>query len=81
MIFQNEHTEDISVYLLNQIFESVSDLLAKMISKRVGPQPMELFVCVFLPVLMIKRLRIAVFLLIKLKTKNRIMHSNFWMSY
>ena len=32
--FQPEHAEDIgSVYLLNQIFESVSDLFAKEISK------------------------------------------------
>ena len=36
MVFQPEHAEDIScVYLLNQIFESVSDLLAKEISKEI----------------------------------------------
>ena len=68
MIFQPEHAEDISdVYVVNQICESVSDLLVKQIWKRIGPLPMAMFLCVFLPVLLIKRLRIAVFLLIKMK--------------
>ena len=36
MIFQPEHAEDISsVYLLNQTFESVSELFAKEMSKRI----------------------------------------------
>ena len=36
MIFQPEHAEDTgSVYLLNQIFESVSDLFTKEISKTI----------------------------------------------
>ena len=40
MIFRLQHAEDISsVYLLNQICESVSALLAKEISKRLGPLP------------------------------------------
>ena len=35
MIFRPEHAEDISsVYLLNQIFESISDLFAKEISRK-----------------------------------------------
>ena len=39
IIFRPEQAVDISsVYLLNQIFESVSDLLAKEISKRIGPK-------------------------------------------
>ena len=67
-------------YLLNQIFESVSDLFNKEISKRKGPLPMELFVCVYLPVLLIKRLRIAVFLSIKFKIKTVALNS-FWISY
>ena len=47
MIFQPEHAADISsVYLLNQIFESVSDLFVKEISNRTGPLTIELFVCV-----------------------------------
>ena len=38
MIFRPEHAEDISyVYVVNQIFEVVSDLFAKQISKRIGP--------------------------------------------
>ena len=38
IIFRSEHAEDISsVYLLNQIFESISDLFAKEISKRIQP--------------------------------------------
>ena len=66
MIFQTKHAEDVSyVYLLNQIFESVSDLVEKKISKIIGPLPMALFLCVFLPILLINRLHIAVFLLIK----------------
>ena len=41
MIFQPEHAEDISsVYLLNQTFESVSDLFVKKISKKVMTLPM-----------------------------------------
>ena len=36
MILQHEHGEDIScVYLLNQIFEFLSDLFAKQISTRI----------------------------------------------
>ena len=36
MILQSQHAEDISsVYLSNQIFESVSDLFTKEISKRI----------------------------------------------
>ena len=53
------------VYMVNQIFESVSDLFVKQISKRIGLLPMALFWCAFLPALLIKRLCIAVFLLIK----------------
>ena len=38
MIFRPEHDEDISyVYVVNQIFEVVSDLFAKQIWKRIGP--------------------------------------------
>ena len=33
--FQPEYAEDSSVYLLNQIFKSVSDFFAKEISKRI----------------------------------------------
>ena len=42
MIFQPEHAEDISncsVYLLTQIFGSVSDFFAKETSKRIWPLP------------------------------------------
>ena len=47
MIFQPEHAEDISyVYVVNQMFESVSDLFAKHVSERIGPLPMVLF-CVY----------------------------------
>ena len=36
LIFRPEHDEDISsIYLLNQIFESVSDLFAKEILKKI----------------------------------------------
>ena len=36
--FRPEHAEDnSSVYLLNQVFESVSDIYVKEISKRIGP--------------------------------------------
>ena len=67
MIFCPEHAEDISyVYTVNQIFVSVPDLLAKQISNRIGPSYLwHFFVCVFLPILLIKRLGIAVFLSIK----------------
>ena len=84
IICRPEHAENTSsVYLLNQIFESVSDLFVKEISKRIWSPPIWLFVCVYLPVLLIKSLRIAVFLLIKLKIKfkKRIPHSSFWMYY
>ena len=68
--FWPEHAENTSsVCLLNQLFESVSGLFAKGISKRIWPLPITLFLCVYLPVLLIKRLRIAVFLLIKLIKK------------
>ena len=64
MIFPPEYAEDIgSVCLLNQIFESVSDLFAKEISKRI------VCVCINFLFLLIKRLRIAVFLLMKLEIK------------
>ena len=46
MIFQPEHAGDISsVYLLNQIFESVSDLFVKEISKK-DMTPTYVIVCV-----------------------------------
>ena len=77
MIFRPEHAENTSnVCLLNQLFESVSGLFAKGISKRIWPLPITLFVYVYLPVLLIKRLRIAVFLLIKLIQKCT-QHSSF----
>ena len=57
MIFQPEHAEDISyVYEANQTFESVSNLYA---TKRIFFLPV---LYVFLPVLLIKKVRIAVFL-------------------
>ena len=38
MIFQPKHAEDISyVYVFNQIFESVSNIFAKQISKSLAP--------------------------------------------
>ena len=42
---------------------------------------MALFLCVFLPVVLIKRSCIAVFLSIKWKIKNYIAHSSFWTCY
>ena len=71
MIFRPEHAEDIiSIYLLNQIFETVSDLRKKH-QKGYDPYLYLLFVCVHLPILLIKRLRIVAFPLIKLKIKNK----------
>ena len=72
MIFQPEHAGDItSVYLLNEIFESISDLFAKEILIQKGYDPyLYDCLCVYLPVLLIKILHIAVFLLIKLRIKN-----------
>ena len=56
MISQSEYAEDISyVYVVNQMFESVSDLFLKQISKRIGLLPMALFLCIFLHVLVIKK--------------------------
>ena len=62
MIIWPEHAEDIScVYVVNQIYESVSDLFEKQNIGKDRALPMALFVCVFLPVLLIKRLHIAVY--------------------
>ena len=70
MIFWPEHAEDISsVYLLNQIFESVSDFFVQEISKMIWPLPIKLFVCVYLPVLLIKRLHMCCFSIDKIKNK------------
>ena len=65
------------VYVVNQIFESISDLFVKQISRRIGSLTMALLLLllllsllllllfVFLPILLIKRLHIAVFRSIK----------------
>ena len=64
VILRPEHQEDISsVYFSNQIFESILTYIKKDMT------PTYIRVFVYLPVLLIKRLRIAVFLLIKLKIK------------
>ena len=73
IFFLLENAED-NVYLLNQIFESISDL---KISKRIWSLPISLFVCVYLPVLSIKKIVHCYFYINKIK--NRIGHSNFWM--
>ena len=68
--FWPEHAEDISsVYLLNQTFESVSDLFAKERSKRIWPLPIQLFMCVYLPVLLIKKIAHCCFSIYKIKNK------------
>ena len=41
--------------------------------------PYDIIVC--LPVILIKRLYISIFLLMKLKNKTRIVHTSFWMYY
>ena len=87
MIFRPEHATDISVYLLNQIFESVSDLpkskkdiKERNIKKDITPT--YIIVCVSISSCSIeKRLRIAVFLSIKLKTKKCTVYSRFWVYY
>ena len=68
MIIWPENAEDISdVYVVNQIFESFSDLFEKQNIEKDRPLPMALFVCVFLPVLLIKRLHICWFSIDKMK--------------
>ena len=68
MIFRPEHAEDICyVYAVNQIFESNSDLFVKQISKRRGSLPMALFLYVFLPVVMIKKIALCCFSVDKMK--------------
>ena len=69
IIFWPEHAENINyVYLINQIFESVSDVFSKQILESIGPTYGIVFVCIS-SCSVDKRLHIAVFVLIKWKIK------------
>ena len=74
MIFWSKHAEGItSVYLLNQIFEFISDL---QISKWIWPLPISLFVCIS-SWSIDKKIAHCCFSVDKITNKRRIMHSSF----
>ena len=82
MIFWPEHAEDISrVYLVNQIFESISDLFTKEISKKdIIPPCITVCVCVS-PCSIDKKCTLLYFYWKKFKIKKCIMHISFWIYY